>query len=200
MFFPEYWQFEPDEYAGPGIASAQKIQGEDERLRGLGNTTERQCLEAPLKLHRYHQNQKDWSQAAVDWLPRVPRGLFATLSKRGFQCPGDTLSCTEIYQPNSCCPIGATCQLISGSEFGDVGCCRDGETCSQQVSGCLNGYTSCPVNLGGGCCIPGYQCVDVGCETCPGVQVLFWLNFITRRSHIDGHGNCHSNRDSFTTF
>ena len=171
MFFPEYWRFDPDKHARPGITSLQQVQEQEKDMqRGLRNATLSDCLEAPLKLHKLHHNQPVWPQSVIDWLPRMPRGLFTPLSRRGFQCPGDTLSCTEINRPNSCCPIGGTCQLISEGEFGDVGCCRDGPTCSQQIAGCLNGYTSCPAVSGGGCCIPGYECVDVGCEIRLGSQ------------------------------
>lgn len=174
MFFPEYWRFDPDGYTGPWTASLDKetsisgsqVQGtERDMLRDWANATIGDILEAPLKLHKLHHNQQVRSQTVLDWLPRMPRGLLTPLSRREFQCPGDTLSCTEINKPNSCCPIGGTCQPISDSELGDVGCCREGQTCSQQVAGCLNGYTSCPASSGGGCCIPGYECIDVGCET-----------------------------------
>lgn len=176
MFFPEYWRFDPNECARPGAApldketpiSGSQIQGTGEdMLRGWVNANIGDLLEAPLKLHNVDHNQQVRPPSVLDWLPRMPRGLLTSLSRREFQCPGDTLSCTEINRPNSCCPIGGTCQLISDSEFGDVGCCREGQTCSEQVVGCLNGYTSCPTSSGGGCCIPGYECVDVGCETFP---------------------------------
>lgn len=161
MFFPEYWRFGSDEHVGPETASS------DERdiLRGWANATILDPLEAPLKIHRLHHKQQVPPRPVLGWLPRIPRGLSTPLSRREYQCPGDTFSCTDINQPNSCCPIGGACQMISGSELGDVGCCRKGQTCSQQVAGCLNGYTSCPASLGGGCCIPGYECIDVGCET-----------------------------------
>lgn len=166
MFFPEYWRFNPDENLGSGAAFMDKetfTQGD--LLQGPANASMGDYLEAPLKLHNLDQNRQVRTPSVLDWLPRMPRGLSTSLSRREFQCPGDTLSCTEIDRPNSCCPIGGTCQLISDGEFGDVGCCREGQTCSEQIVGCLNGYTSCPTSSGGGCCIPGYECVDVGCET-----------------------------------
>lgn len=159
MFFPEYWRFDPDEHPGSGVEGT-----EGDMLRGRANASIGDLLEAPLKVHNFDQDRQVRPPSVLDWLPRMPRGLLTSLNKREFQCPGDTLSCTEIDRPNSCCPIGGTCQLIYDSKYGDVGCCQKGQTCSQQVVGCLNGYTSCPTSSGGGCCIPGYECLDVGCE------------------------------------
>ena len=165
-------------------------------LQGPANASIGDHLEAPLKVHNLDQNRQVRPPSVLDWLPRMPRGLLTSLSRREFQCPGDTLSCTEIDRPNSCCPIGGTCQLIYDSEFGDVGCCREGQTCSEQIVGCLNGYTSCPTSSGGGCCIPGYECVDVGCEIFSQLHLLLLLTPITRRSYINGYSSCRSNSDS----
>lgn len=204
MFFPEYWQFDPDGYPDSGAASVDKetsisnsqiLGKEKDTLRGWLNASIEDLLEAPLKVHNLDQHRQVRPPSVLDWLPRMPRGLLTSLSRREFQCPGDTLSCAEIDRPNSCCPIGGTCQLISDSEFGDVGCCREGQTCSQQVVGCLNGYTSCPTSSGGGCCIPGYECVDVGCKTFSRLDILLWLTMITRRPYINGNSGCHSNSD-----
>lgn len=172
MFFPEYWQFDADGDAGSAASADNETLNSGLWRPGKEGkappeweiSTSADLLEAPLKLHQLHRIQPVRPPPAFNWLPRLPRGLFSALDKREFQCPGDTLSCTGIDRPNSCCPIGGTCQLIPYGEQGDVGCCREGQTCSQQAAGCLSGYTSCPVSSGGGCCIPGYDCVDVGCE------------------------------------
>jgi progranulin len=95
---------------------------------------------------------------------RLPR----TLERRDFQCPDGTSACTSLNRPDSCCAAGETCQLITNTGLGDVGCCTDGQTCSSQLSsGCGDGLTSCPNYPGGGCCIPGYECLDVGCKHSP---------------------------------
>ncbi|KAJ4503851.1 hypothetical protein HRR83_008658 [Exophiala dermatitidis] len=83
--------------------------------------------------------------------------------KRGFQCPSGTTACTSIDRPNSCCATDSTCQLVTDTGLGDVGCCAHGQVCAGSLSTCADGYTSCPNNPGGGCCIPGYACYDVGC-------------------------------------
>lgn len=91
-----------------------------------------------------------------------PRRL-SVFQKRDYQCPSGTNACISINRPNSCCAAGSTCQLIQDSGLGDVGCCPAEETCGGSVSECGEGFTSCPSYPGGGCCVPGYGCFDVGC-------------------------------------
>lgn len=86
-----------------------------------------------------------------------------SLFQRDFQCPAGTTSCTSIDRPSSCCTTGDTCELVQDTGSGDVGCCPQGQTCSGVIGSCQSGYTACPAKLGGGCCIPGYECVDGGC-------------------------------------
>ena len=98
----------------------------------------------------------------------LPRYLdlrrLSFFQKRDYQCPSGTSACDDIGRPNSCCAIGSTCQLIDDTGLGDVGCCPAEETCGGSVSDCGgDGYTSCPNHPGGGCCVPGYGCFDVGC-------------------------------------
>lgn len=87
-----------------------------------------------------------------------------SLQPRNFKCPTGTYGCTSINRPNRCCRAGETCELVSDTGSGDVGCCPSGETCSGIVGYCQAGYTACSDTLGGGCCIPGYDCVPGGCE------------------------------------
>ena len=86
------------------------------------------------------------------------------LGKREFRCPSDTDPCASIGRPTSCCAQGETCQLIPDSGLGDVGCCSSSSGCIGQVRSCDDGFTGCAQDIGGGCCIPGYVCVDEGCE------------------------------------
>ena len=97
-------------------------------------------------------------------LLRSPRAALKTLQKRDFQCPAGTNSCSAIGRPNSCCAPGETCQIIVDTGLGDVGCCSSGNACSGAVRDCDPGFTGCTGNIGGGCCIPMYVCVSVGCE------------------------------------
>lgn len=92
-------------------------------------------------------------------------GGFSPLIKRAFQCPAGTYGCDSIGRPSSCCGAGETCQLIEDTGLGDVGCCPHGRYCSGGITSCKDGYSSCPNSPGGGCCIPGYKCVDSGCKS-----------------------------------
>ncbi|KAL4888062.1 hypothetical protein BDV59DRAFT_189330 [Aspergillus ambiguus] len=94
----------------------------------------------------------------------MPRsGNLSPLLRRDFQCPADTHSCAAINRPESCCSRRETCQLVKDTGSGDVGCCPQGQSCSGSIGTCQAGYTNCAASLGGGCCIPGYECVTGGC-------------------------------------
>ena len=166
MFFLEYWRFEGGNQK-PTLRDELSLTGR--RIQPLplysdeGDSTSSDTwfnttslpLQAPFSLHTnpggaYHG-------------PLSPRALLHLLSRRGFQCPTGTASCNTINRPNSCCPTGEACQLIADVGLGDVGCCAQGQSCSNQVSNCQQGYTSCPGSAGGGCCLPGYTCNGVGC-------------------------------------
>ena len=114
-------------------------------------------LQPPFSLHSERQ------MGSLPLSRKMPRAILS-LFERAFQCPTGTSSCDSISRPDSCCPSGEVCQLINDSGDGDVGCCRQGQSCSDEVAGCTQGYTSCPGSQGGGCCIPGYVCIGVGCE------------------------------------
>ncbi|EAW22903.1 putative GPI anchored protein [Aspergillus fischeri NRRL 181] len=97
--------------------------------------------------------------------PSVPTNMgFSPLFRRDFKCPTGTFACMAIDRPNSCCGAGDTCVLVQDTGLGDVGCCPQGQTCSGVIGSCQQGYMSCPASMGGGCCIPGYECVSGGCK------------------------------------
>lgn len=180
MFFPEYWVFDEADDASTTIKERKRTlplrlssihEGRDALGNGA-NATVLQSLQAPFSLHSDQQTE---SRSILRRLYRSPRAMLYRLEERDFRCPGDTASCTSINRTNSCCPTGETCQLITNTGLGDVGCCAVGQTCSAQVSSCQQGYKSCPGSSGGGCCIPGYDCVGIGCMLLP-------------RSIMDVHG------------
>jgi len=107
------------------------------------------------------------------------RGL--SLFQRDFQCPAGTIGCTSINRPSSCCTTGDTCELVQDTGSGDVGCCPQGQTCSGVIGSCQWGYTACPASLGGGCCIPGYECVSDGCMFRSCLAVCNWYVRIANR-------------------
>ncbi|GFF77288.1 hypothetical protein IFM47457_04364 [Aspergillus lentulus] len=101
---------------------------------------------------------------AYPFRPSVPINMgFSPLFRRDFKCPTGTFACTAIDRPDSCCGAGDTCVLVQDTGLGDVGCCPQGQTCSGVIGSCQQGYMSCPASMGGGCCIPGYECVSGGC-------------------------------------
>ncbi|KIW36980.1 uncharacterized protein PV06_10878 [Exophiala oligosperma] len=138
-FYLDYWGFNE----------------EDEEMSYLTytNATIWATLHRPMRVHSQPGNQS--------FFARLPG--WNLLSKRDFQCPSGTSACTSINRPNSCCASGSTCEIVEDTGLGDVGCCPSGQTCAGTLSSCEEGYTSCPNDPGGGCCIPGYACYDVGC-------------------------------------
>ena len=175
MFFVEYWQFNAElgdmdvsstwERARSKLRSLDPRQAEEDVL-GLQNASVPHLLDAPFALHTERQ------LINIPILRRLSRAS-SDFGERNLQCPTGTSSCVSIDRPNSCCPSEQTCQLVTDTGKGDVGCCAQGQACSQQVSDCKQGYPSCPDNQGGGCCIPGHVCVGVGCKfTCPPPQTI----------------------------
>lgn len=175
MFFMEYWQFEPRVDSHP--FQGQEIQVSKRsisRMRGTHGTEEADGQRAnasiphqPLPPFLLHYDKQDQINPHVGWSLLSPRDLFSNHAKRDFQCPTGTSACTSINRPDSCCATSETCQIITDTGLGDVGCCGQGLTCSGVVSNCSPGNTPCPGAQGGGCCIPGFACVDVGCKHPP---------------------------------
>lgn len=85
------------------------------------------------------------------------------LQGRDFSCPTNTASCDSIDQPNYCCATGEVCYTVEDEDAGNVGCCPSGQTCGGSVGDCGSGSTACSADVGGGCCIPGFVCAQVGC-------------------------------------
>lgn len=135
-FFLDYWQFEDGILVGNQTDEATEIEN-DIKERS-----------SPLQ-PAFARNDASYS-----------------LFRRDFKCPTDTDPCNSINRPDRCCKSGYTCELIPDRGAGDVGCCPRGETCSDIIGSCGAEYTSCSEALGGGCCIPGYECVTGGCK-CP---------------------------------
>ncbi|OAP54242.1 hypothetical protein AYL99_11343 [Fonsecaea erecta] len=147
MFYLQYWGFD------------EQQDEEEFHMDSLdwANATLFASFHQPVRVHDSYQNPRIFRRLLPGW------HLFA---ERDFQCPTGTSACTSIDRPNSCCATGYTCQLVqdTGNGLGDVGCCPNGQVCGDALStSCASGYTSCPNNPGGGCCLPGYACYQVGC-------------------------------------
>ena len=92
--------------------------------------------------------------------------ILARLWGRDFSCPPDTASCAGIGLPDYCCEAGTTCYEVDGApESGNVGCCPEGLDCAgSEVGDCSGNAVACSAEVGGGCCIAGFVCAQVGCE------------------------------------
>ncbi|KAF2461512.1 hypothetical protein BDY21DRAFT_88782 [Lineolata rhizophorae] len=162
-FYLDYWVFDMD--GVDGTASS----GPEYSEVAVHRRSRRSDIEAPLA----------YANASVQLLP--PFNLHAEmqpqaeeffryfrrsyLEPRDFQCPAGTRACTDIDRPNSCCSTDEQCIIVEDTGLGDVGCCPQGASCGGGVSTCNedDGYTSCPGTSNGGCCIPNYECEDIGC-------------------------------------
>lgn len=171
MFFLDYWLFEP---------SNNNNSKEDTTLKEQPVASLRHSVQASndysnsTLLPPFLQHSNDFVANAFD-VRNTPRDV---LQKRAFQCPMGTSSCTSIQRPNSCCANDEVCTIVQTSALGDVGCCPKGMDCTGSVLGCdtARGYTSCPGNSNGGCCIPNYSCEDVGCKSISVKSIKSFLN------------------------
>ncbi|POR39040.1 rRNA methyltransferase 1, mitochondrial [Tolypocladium paradoxum] len=93
---------------------------------------------------------------------RRAAAVLALLRKRA-SCPVGMNSCADQGSPNKCCQEGTYCTDVPDTTVGHVACCPLGTKCGGGVGSCPVGAVSCPPDLGGGCCIPGYVCQGVGC-------------------------------------
>lgn len=162
MFFPEFWTFasEMEDYSKREDESSPVKRENGHTHGGMTIHSNGSIILGYLPVLALHD---DGGTSPNPLLARfLPGHLRQQLEKR-YKCPTGTSACTSIDRPDSCCATDSTCELIEDTGLGDVGCCAAGETCSGTLSSCEEGYTSCPDNPGGGCCIPGYSCYKSGC-------------------------------------
>lgn len=146
-FFFDYWSFGPD-------SQGQLSEREEEQTQN-NDTLGIDDLPSNLFHPRSYPLKSALPFEANPWNP---------LGSRDFKCPTGTRACTSIGRSDRCCSTADTCELVEDTGSGDVGCCPNGETCSNVVGACPGNYATCSEALGGGCCIPGYECVTGGCE------------------------------------
>lgn len=164
-FFPDYWFFEDldsdstrsaegeDRTRDTPSPSRNKKRSADAVLQdAYQNLTTTGRFEPPLQLHQ-----------STFGLRYSPGDLF----KRDYQCPTGFHTCASIGNTGTCCTTDQTCQIITNSGIGTIGCCPSGLTCSGSVGSCdiSQGYSSCPTYQNpDGCCSPGFECDNVGCK------------------------------------
>ncbi|KEF55985.1 uncharacterized protein A1O9_07565 [Exophiala aquamarina CBS 119918] len=156
-FYLDYWHFESEGYEEQKETDGER--GSSDILPIWANATSLSLWTSFDSPARVHDTPTDHQRPRL--LARVPGLHF--FDQRDFKCPSDTSACTSINRPNSCCGTGSTCIIVQDTGLGDVGCCPNGQTCAGSLGSCAEGYTDCPNNPGGGCCIPGYACFEVGC-------------------------------------
>lgn len=170
MFFLDYWVFEhaqqPEQKRDAAYALRLPQTPTPSNNHDFDNTTLVAEYLPPFLPHSGDEEVPSWTN-----LRFFARNVF---DKREFQCPTGTNACTSINRPNSCCQTGETCMIVPDTGLGDVGCCPSGQTCGGPLAGCqtAQGYSSCPGSSNGGCCIPNYSCMGVGCVATGHTTVL----------------------------
>ncbi|RBR15809.1 uncharacterized protein FIESC28_07210 [Fusarium coffeatum] len=102
------------------------------------------------------------SEESRDGMLRRAAEALALLQRRS-SCPKGMNICSNISPEVKCCQEGTNCVDVGDSVPGGVACCPDGASCGGGVGSCPDDAASCPEELGGGCCIPGYVCQGLGC-------------------------------------
>lgn len=146
-FFLDYWSFGPD--------SQGQLSEREEEQNQTNDTLSLDDLPSNLFYPRSYPIQPSLPFEANRW---------NLLGSRDFKCPTGTRACTSIGRSDRCCGTADTCEQVEDTGSGDVGCCPNGQTCSNVVGACPGSDTTCSEALGGGCCISGYECVTGGCE------------------------------------
>jgi hypothetical protein len=154
-FFLDYWDFAT---LSPGNVSEQH--GSD--LEGFSPA------HFVAQSYPFRPSYSLGSDTDAELLPRRDSGSAKNVfAARNFMCPLGTWACTSIGRSDRCCGSGETCEIVADTGHGTVGCCPSWKRCSGMIGTCESGYTACSQDLGGGCCIPGYDCVEGGCEFFP---------------------------------
>lgn len=154
-FYFEYWQFESNSETNTGNASSPA--NLDLGARSLEESQDGSEFSTAQFLARSYMLTESFPGL-------VDSGLSLRNLARDFKCPVGTNACLDINRSDRCCGVGDTCEVIQDTGHGTVGCCPKGQSCSRRVGSCQSGYTACSNELGGGCCIPGYECVEGGCK------------------------------------
>lgn len=155
-FFLEYWHFNDVVQGGLSERDLAEVNGTDENEKSPVESRGPGTLPAQFLARSF---------ALEPSLEALFGNSGTQLASRDFKCPTGTSACTSINRSDRCCSAGDTCVNVPDTGSGDVGCCPSGQTCSGAIGSCQSGYTTCSEALGGGCCIPGYGCVEGGCKS-----------------------------------
>ncbi|KAI1439149.1 hypothetical protein GGR50DRAFT_690508 [Xylaria sp. CBS 124048] len=170
-FMPDYYAFAPLNFDQTDPQAPLRLLGRraapfvltpDEDALLAVNSSAALTFRPPYAVH---SDSEASSSDSSSWsVYRRGKEVIARLRGRGFTCPGSTHDCSAIGEPDYCCTDGTVCFVVENApDAGNVGCCPDGQTCGGSVASCADGDTACPAEDGGGCCIPGFVCADIGC-------------------------------------
>ncbi|KAL7973034.1 hypothetical protein HDV63DRAFT_254578 [Trichoderma sp. SZMC 28014] len=152
--FPDHLAFEPLPALDPletTVPANLWLDDQEDKDASSSNLTKRYH---PAFAYHFQESEENLLKRAAD--------VLAILQNRA-ACPSGTESCSGIGSPDKCCTDGTYCTNVSDTDAEQIACCPDGSTCGGGVGACPTNAVSCPSELGGGCCIPGYVCVGVGC-------------------------------------
>ncbi|UKZ92051.1 uncharacterized protein TrAFT101_007018 [Trichoderma asperellum] len=152
--FPDHLAFEPLPALNPfetTVATNLWLDDQEDKDASSSNSTKRYH---PAFSYHFQESEEDLLKRAAD--------VLVILQNRA-ACPSGMESCSSIGSPDKCCADGTYCTNVSDSDSEQIACCPDGATCGGGVGACPSDAVSCPSELGGGCCIPGYVCQGVGC-------------------------------------
>lgn len=173
-FFLEYWQFEDAGQAG--LSERDVGEGNVTATSDLSSSDGAKNEKSPVENTGNGVSPAQFLARSYAFGPSFESafgGSGSLLESRDFKCPTGTKACISINRSDRCCSTSDTCVIVTDAGSGDVGCCPSGQTCSGTIGSCQSGYTTCSQALGGGCCIPGYECVEGGCRYNFPLTVLF---------------------------
>jgi hypothetical protein len=155
MFFLDYWVFDE-------ASSASSRESVEKRsLPNFANASIGDNGILPALLLHSSTPQKEPQSPLANLLRRS-----SGLARRDYDCPVGTHNCANVGNQNRCCGTNEACISVTDTGNGDVGCCPSGATCGDTIGSCDtgSGYQSCPGINNGGCCMPGFDCFNVGCK------------------------------------
>ena len=183
----------------PALLGARSPAGDKRQLLDMHNGSSAAVFSPPFVVH-YNDHDNSPSPPPLPLLQRWRSGergrqskarsegeeVLARLWGRGFSCPPDTASCADIGLPNYCCEAGTTCYEVDGApESGNLGCCPEGLDCEgSSVGDCSGDAVACSAEVGGGCCIAGFVCAQVGCKFLVVIHFLYQSTYPCRPSRF----------------
>lgn len=154
---PAHLAFASLSFADAALAARQFLDAQD--ASSLSSNTSYSVDQPPSYRPAFARH---YVESEANALRRAAEAL--ALLERRAACPSGMSACDAAGQPNKCCQDGTICTKVTDSSVGGIACCPHGSSCGGKVGACPPDAVSCPADLGGGCCIPGYVCQGMGCK------------------------------------